>query len=87
MLQITGDDNPGTQATENEKNQDASASAGSGEVGGNFENLSTAAKLAKSKKSKSTKSKKSDLPKANFAKVNFETDFLISKAKKVVIHL
>ncbi len=59
MLWTTDDNDPGVLVTENKKNQDAPASASSGRVGGNFENLSIAAKLIKSKKSKSTKSKKS----------------------------
>ena len=53
----------------------------------NIKNLSTVTNLAKSKKLDLTKSKKSDLPKANFAKINFEIDFLISEAKKIFIYL
>ncbi len=88
MLWTTNDEALSTQATENKKNQDASASTGGGGVGGNFENLSTIAKSAKSKKSKSTKSKKSDLPKASFAKINSSgTDFLTPEANKAFIHL
>ncbi len=88
MLRTTDVEALNTQATKNKKNQDAPASAGGGEVGGNFENLSTVAKLAKSKKLKLTKSKKSELSKDSFAKVNsFGTDFLTPKAKKVFIHL
>ncbi len=87
IFQTNNDEAFSTQAIENKKNQDIPASAGGGRIGESFENLSTAAKLAKSKKSKSTKSKKSDLPKANFAKINFGTDFLTPKAKKAFIHL
>ncbi len=86
MLRTTSNNNLGAQATENNKNQDVSASASRGRVGRNFENLLTAAKLAKSKKSKSTKSKKLDLTKGNFAKINSGTDFLTPKAKKAFTH-
>ncbi len=76
-----------TQATENEKNQDTPASAGSNGIGWSFENLSTVAKSTKSKKSKLIKSKKSDLPKVNFTKVNSRTDFLTFETKKAFIYL
>ncbi len=87
MLQITDNEPQSTQA----ENQDAPSAAGGAiggdEVGGSFENLSTAAKSANSKKSKSTKPKKSDLPRANSARVNSGTDFLTPKAKKAFIYL
>ncbi len=79
----TGDETQSTQA----ENQDAPNTAdrdGDGGVGGSFENLLTAAKLAKSKKL--TKSKRSDLPEANFVRINSETDFLTTKPKKTFIH-
>ncbi len=90
ILQTTGKNDLGAQANGYEENQDAIASTGSASgsgVDGSIKNLSIIANLAKSKKSKSTKSKKSDLPKANFAKVNSETDFLTLEAKKAFIHL
>ena len=92
MLQITDNKTCNTQITENKKNRDVSAGsagAGSNRVGRSIENLSIVAKLAKSKKPKLTKPKKSNLVKAqNFAKAkSFETDFLISKAKKIFIYL
>ncbi len=80
----TGDETQSTQA-ENQDAPSAAGGVGGGRVGGSFENLSTATKLAKSKKL--TKSKRSDLPKANFTKVNFGTDFLTIEAKKAFIHL
>ncbi len=43
--------------------------------------------MAKSKRPKLAKSKKSDLPRANFAKVNSEINFLTLKAKKAFINL
>ncbi len=87
MLQTANDEALSTQATKNEKNQDAPANTGGGRVGRNIKNLSTIANLAESKKSKLTKSKKSDLPKANFAKINSRTDFLTFEAKKAFINL
>ncbi len=72
---------------ENQDSPSAADRAGGGEVGGSFENLSIAAKLAKSKKSKLTKSKKSDLPKINFVRVNSGTDYFTLKAKKAFIYL
>ncbi len=81
MLQKTDNEVLSTQAIGNKKNQDApSAASGAsgGGVGGSFENLSTIAISAKSKKSKS---------KANFAKANSGTDFLIPGAKEAFIHL
>ncbi len=77
ILQTTDDEALSTQATGNKKNQEISsgiARAGFGEIDVSFENLSTAAKLAKSKK---------PLVKANSSK----TDFLTSEAKSVFIHL
>ncbi len=79
MLQTTDDEALSTQATANKKNQDALVSVDGGiVVGGSIKNLSTIVNLAKSKKSKS---------KANIAKANSGTDFLISRAKKAFIHL
>ncbi len=79
MLRTTDKEALSTQATENEKNQDAPASAGGGVgVGGSIKNLSTVAISTKSKKLKS---------KANFAKANSGTDFLTPGAKKAFIHL
>ncbi len=87
MLRITNnsieDEAQSTQA----ENQDAPSPASKTDNGGSIKNLSIVANLAKSKKSKLIKSKKSDLPKANFAKDNFRTDFLTPKAKKAFIHL
>ncbi len=80
----TGDKNQSIQA-ENQDAPSAVGGAGGGRVGGSFENLSTAAKLAKFKKS--IKSKRLDLPKANFARINSGIDFLTTKAKKAFIYL
>ncbi len=77
----TGNEPQNTQA----KNQAAPGvvgRAGSGGVGGSFENLSTAVKSAKSKKPKLTKSKNSDLAKANSG-----TDFLTPGVKEAFIYL
>ena len=67
-----------TQAIENERNKDLSASAGSdgdGDIDGNIKNLSSVIKSAKFKK-------------PIFAKVNsYETDFLTTGAKKAFINL
>ena len=86
LIQIIDDKILSIQTTENKKNQrvpNGIIGAGSDGVGESFENLSIAAKLAKSKKPKLTKSKKLDLAKAN----SLEMDFLISEAKKTFIHL
>ena len=82
ILQTTDDETFSIQAIENRKNQDEPSSiagTSSSSVGRNIKNLSTIAKW--------TKSKRSDLPKAQFAKINFGTDFLTLKAKKTFIHL
>ena len=78
MLRTTDKEALSTQATENERNQDASASAGSvggGGVDGDIKNLSSVVKSAKSKK-------------PIFAKTNSsETDFLTTGAREAFIHL
>ncbi len=66
----TGNKTQNTQA----ENQDTPGTAGRANGSKSIENLSTVIKL--------TKSKRSDLPKANFTKVNFGTDFFTPKAKR-----
>ena len=78
MLQTTNKEALSTQAIENKRNQDASASAssiGDRDINKDIKNLSSMVKLVKSKK-------------PIFANANsFETDFLITGAKKAFIHL
>ena len=78
ILQTTNDETLSTQATENKRNETASAGTGSisDGVDESIENLSTIVNLAKSKL---TKPKKARLPNT---KANSETDFLILRAKK-----
>ncbi len=79
-----------TLANISKENQDVPSStpeADSDRIGQSIKNLSTFANSTKYKKSDMTKSKKSDLPKANFARINFGTDFLTSEAKTAFIHL
>ena len=85
ILQTTNDEALSTQATEDKKNKAVSTGLSEGGrvcgVGGSIENLSIIVNLAKSKL---TKPKKVGLPNT---KVNFRTDFLISKAKEAFIYL
>ena len=78
MLQTTNKEALSTQATENKKNQDTSASAnsvGGRGVDGDIKNLSFVVKLAKSKK-------------PIFVKFNSSgTDFFTIRVKKAFIHL
>ncbi len=74
ILETTGNDDLAAQASEHEKDQDATASAASAGGGRSIKNLSTIAKSAKFKK-------------PNFIKADFGTDFLTSGAKKAFIHL
>ncbi len=72
----TGDKTESTQA-ENQDAPGAADVAGSGRVGGSFENLSTVVKSAESKKPKLTKSKKSD-----WQRPIPERIFLLTKLKR-----
>ncbi len=74
MLRTTGNDDIGTQATGNKKNQDTPSRVSSGGVDRDIKNLSSIVKSAKSKK-------------PNFAKANSGTDFLTPGAKETFIHL
>ncbi len=71
---LTRDETQNSQATKNEENEDAAASAG--DIGGDksIKNLSIVVKSAKSKK-------------PNFIKANSGTDFLTPGAKEAFIHL
>ncbi len=83
IFQTIDDETLSTQATKNEKNQDALGGDDGTSGDANINNQSTAANVAKSKKPTLTKTKKSD-----FAKVNSSgTDCLTQETKKAFIYL